>query len=435
MTSKFYLLSVLIIVLLITNIYSSDSTKTIQPERPWALGMIARSATIPFATEGDRTVGTLVPLIYYDGKIFYIRALEGGFHFYRRGDWLFTLLGKLHFVDIPKDFQNEIQGDILEVGLQAKYRPLDWQYLDLEIMNDYYGAWSSNVRLGADFTTGAFRLDPFLEFKIKSKKYNSRYFGLTQVEVDGGVDIGLGLVVQLHAISNFYLYGAGKITYLDKNVRGVEFVNRDFNGEVYLGIGFSNDVSKPRKTEIRTRPYVRIAHGWATPTDLAKIIRFQANKDTFNNQMTSVFYGHPLTDQLFGLSMDFYLTPGFVWHHKSQVQPNSWEAVIAIKVYFTVRWPIRWRFGAAEGLSYANEIPYVEGSEMERKGYQPSNLLNYLDFSLDFNIGDIFGGDELKNLWLGYSIHHRSAIFENAQQFGRISGGSNFQTLYFSWDF
>ena len=71
-----HLLALLASLLFISNIYASDTTKTIQPERPWALGMIARNATIPFATEGDRTVGTLVPLIFYDGKIFYIRALE-----------------------------------------------------------------------------------------------------------------------------------------------------------------------------------------------------------------------------------------------------------------------------------------------------------------------------------------------------------------------
>jgi outer membrane protein len=397
--------------------------------------MIARTATIPFATQSDRTVGTLVPLIYYDGKIFYMRALEGGVHFYRTSNWLFSLLGRLHFVDIPKEYQNEVQGDNIRIGLQAKYNPLDWQYIDLEITNDSWGSWASNIRFGADFSTGVFQLDPFLEFKIKSKKFNSRYFGLTQVTVKGGVDIGLGLVAQFHAISNLYFFGAFKLTYLDKNVRDVTFVNRDFNGELYFGLGLSNDISKPRKEEIRTRPYLRVAHGWATPTDLAKIIRFKAKKDTFNNQMTSFFYGYPLTDNLFGLSMDIYLTPGFVWHHKSEVQSNSWEIVLGIKVYFTVRWPVRWRFGAAEGLSYANKIPYVENSEMERKGYKPSNLLNYLDFSLDFNIGDIFGHEELNNLWIGYSIHHRSAIFENAQQFGRISGGSNFQTFYLQWDF
>ena len=57
---------------------------------------------------------------------------------------------------------------------------------------------------------------------------------------------------------------------------------------------------------------------------------------------------------------------------------------------------------------------------MERKGYRPSELMNYLDFLLDINLGDVFNSPKLQNTWLGYSIHHRTSIFESAQQFGRI---------------
>ena len=126
---KRIILGFIILNLFISSSYSSDSTQTLQPERPWALGMIARTATIPFKTESDRTVGTLVPLIFYDGEIFYMRALEGGLRFYRTGDWQFTFLGRLHFVDIPKDYQNEIQGDNVAIGLQARYRPFLLHYL------------------------------------------------------------------------------------------------------------------------------------------------------------------------------------------------------------------------------------------------------------------------------------------------------------------
>jgi len=41
----------------------------------------------------------------------------------------------------------------------------------------------------------------------------------------------------------------------------------------------------------------------------------------------------------------------------------------------------------------------------------------------------------MKHWWLGYSIHHRSAIFESAQHFGRIKGGSNFQSVYLQWHY
>jgi outer membrane protein len=91
---------------------------------------------------------------------------------------------------------------------------------------------------------------------------------------------------------------------------------------------------------------------------------------------------------------------------------------------------VRWRLGAAEGLSYVSDITYIERIEMERKGYRPSELLNYLDFTIDVNQGDVFNIKQWQNTWLGYSIHHRLAIFESAAQFGRIKGGSNYNTLY-----
>ncbi len=84
---------------------------------------------------------------------------------------------------------------------------------------------------------------------------------------------------------------------------------------------------------------------------------------------------------------------------------------MAIKAYYTFNWPTKWRFGVAEGMSYIDNITYIEGTEMEEKGYTPSNLLNYLDFSLDVNVGDLFNQKDWENMWVGYSLHHRSAIF------------------------
>ncbi|GAL03682.1 hypothetical protein JCM19237_6576 [Photobacterium aphoticum] len=157
--------------------------------------------------------------------------------------------------------------------------------------------------------------------------------------------------------------------------------------------------------------------------------------DPYNNQLTSVFYGHPLTDELFGIPLDIYLTPGFVWHWESEVQSSIQEYVIAIKAYYTFEWPVKWRFGVAEGLSYVSGITHIEQAEMDEKGYEPSQLLNYLDFSVDVNVGDLINQKSLDNLWVGYSLHHRSAIFESASQFGRIKGGSNYNTFYIQYDF
>jgi outer membrane protein len=50
-------------------------------------------------------------------------------------------------------------------------------------------------------------------------------------------------------------------------------------------------------------------------------------------------------------------------------------------------------------------------------------------------MGDIFRAESIKGLWLGYSIHHRSGIFTTSSAFGRIKGGSNYQTVYLQYHF
>ena len=118
----------------------------------------------------------------------------------------------------------------------------------------------------------------------------------------------------------------------------------------------------------------------------------------------------------------------------TKVQESAQEFVLAIKLYYTIPLPVRIKLGAAEGWSYINNVTYIESYDYDNKEYRASNLLNFLDFSVDISLEDIFG-KSLNNLWLGYSIHHRSGIFESAQQFGRITGGSNYQTGYLQYHF
>ena len=433
MHMRLAVLSLILSILAVDQIYSQETERKAYPEQDWALGLSIRVASIPFATEETRTVGSVVPLLFYRGKYFYMRGIEGGIRFYRTSDWRFSALGRLRFFDIPKEYQNEVQGNNVMWGLQATYKPFDLPYLDLELLSDWLGNVSSNVRLGINIDNHGFRIDPFVELKLKSKKYNSYYYGLNLEDIGFGMDLSLGVIADYHVWSNFYFFGAARVTLLDKGVRNSTYVNSDLYAWAFLGFGFSNDRTRPKKQRLSISPYIRVSHGWATPSNLSNIFKFKAEKDTFNNQLSSVFYGYPLTDQFFGLPIHFYITAGFIWHWKSSVQPHSQEVVVAIKLYYTIPLPIRLRLGFAEGFSYANEIPYIEAVEMEEKEYRPSNLLNYLDFSLDLNIGDIFGGEDLKRTWIGYGIHHRSAIFETAAHFGRISGGSNYHTLYLQY--
>lgn len=410
-------------------------------EQEWGIAAVYRTASIPFDTQGgDQTVGTFVPMMFFENEHVFINGLEGGAYLFETDDEQFQInaLMRLRFVDIPASVQNINEGDSVDFGGQLRYQINDEWTLDTELLADKDFRFHGNLTATGDYEFGDWELKPHLTLRYKDADFNSEYYAFKSYSgetVGAGIDINAGVSARYHVASNLYLLGATSVTRLDDNAYNSSIVEDRYQGEFYLGFGFFTDKSKEKKSELTNKRYVRVAHGWATPSNIGDIMKFNAEKDPYNNQLTSFFYGHPLTDELFGFPIDIYLTPGIVHHWSSDVQSSSTEYVAAIKAYYTFDWPTKWRFGVAEGLSYIDSITYIEGSEMERKGYTASHLLNYLDFSFDMNVGDLFNNRSLDNMWIGYSLHHRSAIFEQASQFGRIKGGSNYNTIYVQFDF
>lgn len=411
----------------------ANASEKIYSEQKWGIGLALRSATIPYVTE-ENTVSSVVPMLFFENEYIFLHGLESGLKLYESDDWRFSAITRVRYVDIPEQFQNELQADTNDVGLQVRYKIKNNQFIDFEAMSDLDGRSFSNLRYGAYLENGPLDYKPYVQLQWNSSNFNSYYYGLDQENVSSDFDTSIGIEAKYHVVSNFYLLARAEATYLGKEARQSTFIEDDAQGEVYLGIGFFNDKSKERKGKLDISPYLRLAHGWATPSNLNEILSGNTEKDPYNNQMTSLFYGYPLTDEFFSLPLDFYLTPGLVFHHNSEVQESTQEYVLAIKAYYTLPIPWEIRLGVAEGFSYAKDVTYIERTELENKEYKPNKLLNYLDFSVDVHLGDIFG-ENLDQLWLGYSIHHRSAIFESSSRFGRIKGGSNYNSVYLQWHY
>lgn len=427
----------IIIITTLLSISYSFADEVTYKEQTWGMGAVVRGASIAFDTEADK-VSSFVPLMFYQGETFFMRGTEGGAHLYKEESNQFNVIGRMRFFDIPAEYQNQIQGDQVDIGMQWRTNLYQGAQLDFEVFSDLDGRFYSNVTSNWYFEEGDWEFMPSLTARYKSADFNSHYFGLEQVtneRIGAGVEVNANVEARYHVHSNLYLIGSLGVTGLDKNAYESSAINQRWNSEAYLGFAFFNDKTKAKKESLKTKSYYRIAHGWATPSNMGDIFRGDTVKDEYNNQLSSIFYGLPLTDELFSLPVDIYLTPGFVWHWSSEVQSSEQEYVLGIKAYVTVPWPVRWRIGVAEGLSYVSDLTYIEATEMEEKGYQGSELLNYIDVSFDVNIGDIFNANSLDNIWLGYSLHHRSAIFESASQFGRIKGGSNYNSVYIQVDF
>jgi outer membrane protein len=458
MTPFRYLCALLLIALSVTSAAAAENGYN--KNDPWGIAMGFRIARIPYPTANDQ-VSDVVPLLFYDNKYVYLRGLTGGIKLYTEDRSQLSLIGRYRFFDIPAEYQNQIRGSGTDFGLQARY------YLDrntetnLELMADDEGRFYSNLNGRYYWKSGSWELNPFATLRFKSAEFNDRYFGLDGFDnpanpgttfsnkIGSGLDLTIGSEVRFHVISNLYLLGRIQATtLLDSDTRDSASIDKETFGEAYLGIAFFEDKTKASRPALDTKPYWRLSYGWATPSNMGDILlRWDVEDDPQNNQMVSLFYGHPVSDTLFGVeAFDVYITPGFVYHRPADpyTDPDSGitydqqptqEYVLALKLYWNIKWPIDWRLGAAEGISYVKEITNLEQREMDNKGYRASNLLNFIDVSIDLSVGDLFGANKLRDLWLGYSLHHRSAIFETSSAFGRIKGGSNYNTLYLQYHF
>jgi len=414
-----------------------NSKQKTYPEQTWGVAIGVRTTANIFDT-GDNSVNSLVPLLFYQGKRFYLDGLEGGLHLYSNNSWQASLFGRLRFFDIPEQYLNEYQGNTVDAGARLRYMIDNDTHLDFEVLSDQFANSHANIRIAHRFEQNDFEFTPYFNLRFTSSGFNDRYYSLVWLgneSIDGGVDYQAGARVKYHLVSNLYLLGALGFRWLDNSVRDADAVKRSWEAEAFAGFGLFNEDHKQRQQDIGLKPYLRLSHGWATSSSLGDVLIGDINSRDNHNQMTSLFYGYPLTDTLFGLPIDIYITPGFAFHYSSQDQNGAQEYVVAIKAYYTIKLPIRLRFGAAEGFSYISEVTSLERRNTASEGYEPSKLLNYLDLSLDINVGDIFRFDQLEDLWIGAALHHRSAIFESAQQFSGIAGGSNYPSLYLQYHF
>ncbi|WP_448211078.1 MipA/OmpV family protein [Colwellia sp. MEBiC06753] len=423
----------------------SDKSFNIKPasdvefEHPkWGLAALIRNASIPYSVDfgvEDSTVTTFFPMMFYQGQRFFLRGTEGGLHLKKSENFELNAILRNHFIDIPSSFQNRIGGDTTDFGLQFRYQINQNLFTEVELMSDPKELFHSVMSVEGKFQPGNWLLQPKVSFAWREADYNNYYYNLADERIGAGVDTKIGIAARYHWFDNLYLLGGAYANYLNSNARHSASIDNDWQSEVYFGFGLFNHAKKRYSAPLSSPKYIRIAHGWATPSNLGEILAFDWEEDEYNNQLSSIFYGYPLTDELFGAPLDVYLTSGFVGHWSSDVQPALQEGVVAIKVYYTFDWPVRTRIGVAEGLSYISQLSYIEQTEMDEKGYQGSKMLNYIDLSIDTNLGDIFNLMPLQKVWLGLSIHHRSAIFESASQFGRIKGGSNYNSIYLQIDF
>jgi outer membrane protein len=180
---------------------------------------------------------------------------------------------------------------------------------------------------------------------------------------------------------------------------------------------------------------VKAYYGKATDCDLAKILLLRCTSTTTADETTvsSIELGRTLVERLRDWDVDIAGYLGLLYHDENGRQPDSWQLNAYFKTYwYGLPWShrVKTRLGIGTGLSYASRVPYIEAQSQQERNRPTSKLLTYLDPTVDFSVGNLFGSRSLRNTFLGLGVSHRSGIFGFSQLLNNVNGGSNYIYTY-----
>ena len=184
--------------------------------------------------------------------------------------------------------------------------------------------------------------------------------------------------------------------------------------------------------EVDNKYSLRLAYGSASENDLGEILFGSFGSHSRDLSVYSLDGGYLLKKEIFDWPLDIYIKGGLSYFDEDQLE-NMLEGTFYLKAYLNLDfWGNRVRVGAAEGVSYASHVPESESIEAQAEGDNTSKLLNYLDISLDFDLGKLVCYKPMHETYVGYALKHRSGVFG---VYGGVSGGSNYNMFYLEKNF
>ena len=178
---------------------------------------------------------------------------------------------------------------------------------------------------------------------------------------------------------------------------------------------------------------VRLAVGQPTLNSAADIAIGDFGTTRSNLRAYNLDGGYLLVKDLFDWPIDLYLKGGLTYYEES-IQNDVYGADIYIKAYYNFDfWKNRVRFGFGEGASYTSRILEIEQIDAVSHNDNNSHYLNYLDVSLDFDLGKLIRYEKLHETYIGVLLKHRSGIFGTINNVRH--GGSNYESIYIEKNF
>jgi len=437
----------------------------------WSLGFAYTWQDSVYAGEGYRT--DFMPTFTYTGERFFLDTTDFGWHAVDTKRWQVDVFGS-YWIDGYNDHSffsdtgetrpedDPLKGmerkNALEGGVEVT-RKTAWGRFGAQLRHDIDGVHNGSdlrARWARVFRGDDWQLEPWAEYRWWSAEKSDYYYGVRDSEETATRPAFDGSSSDSWAIGVVGRYTAWEQHHLSLNLE-----YRSFGGDVGASPVVTEDTAASVRLAYRYEldrlrvpadegPFnffgnnanptsLRVAYGCTTETKFNEILRANINCDGGGGtNLASVFLGRKVADEVFTLPLEAWLIGGVARRLENDLQDDFFEGVIAFKaIYRRFPWSDRvaTRIGFAEGLSYADSVPFLEKDKAEEKNRRTSHLINYLEFSVDVSVGDLFGAESLRNLFAGLYVHHRSGIFASANLYGNVYGGSNVNAFYLEWEF
>ncbi|MEE4108218.1 MAG: MipA/OmpV family protein [Halieaceae bacterium] len=452
-----------------------NETRQLDPEDRggnWSLGVAYAWQDSLYAGEGFRR--DFMPTFVYTGERFFLDTTDFGWRPIDSSKWQLDVFAS-YFVQGYNDhtFFNGT-GDV---------RPENDPLKGMERRNAFEGAFEltrktslgrfgfearhdvNSVHNGADlrakwariYRRGAWQIEPWLDLRWLSNEKADYYFGVRESEatdtrpaysVDDSLGWGAGIALRYRFWSDHNLSLNLAWREQGSEISASPVVDESAAPRIEFSYRYEpKDLRVPRGSSEGEYNFfnnngnaasLRAAYGCTTDTKFNAIIRGDIDCGEIGTDIASLFIGRKISNRIMTLPLEGWLQGGLVRRFESGLQDDFFEVVLGFKaIYRRFPWSkhVETRIGLGHGLSYAAEIPALEQQKAVQKNRQTSRLLNYMDFSIDVSVGDVFRSRRLQNVFFGFSVHHRSGVFASADIFNNTYGGSNVNTLYLEWEF
>ncbi|WLI90457.1 MipA/OmpV family protein [Massilia sp. R2A-15] len=409
------------------------------------LGALQRLAYQPY--RGATVSQDLVPLYMYEGEQFYLHATRVGMKLSERRDHDLEVFLDYRFEGFPAEQTPAVLAGMMRrsSGIDAgiAYRKREpWGNLDAEVLHDANNlSHGTEIRLGysVDAHSSRLHLRPSIALAHRNSSLNNYYYGVRPGETRAdrpayqpgpGVDLTLGLFGYYEVTERWRLLAGVGVTLLDAGVRNSPIVDDKWQPNGLVGAAYDFGSHKPY-SEPGLPLRMKVYGGRATECNFlpAATFRCGSTRTPDDTRIWGVDFGRPLIEQVNRWPLDFVAWVGLQAHDERGRSPDALQLNAHIKAYyygFPWRERMRTRVAFGAGFSMAQRVPLVELEDQARRGRETSRFLNYLDPSLDVNVGDLFRARRLKQIWAGIGVSHRSGIFGASQILGNINGGSNY---------